>query len=85
MADCIASGAATPYLHGTASSQHYGQCPNASVSSESTVGASNLGGSVEQIQSIFLHTRINWAMADCIACGVATPNLHGTASSQHYG
>jgi hypothetical protein len=24
-------------------------------------------------------------MADCIACGAATPNPHGTASSQHHG
>jgi hypothetical protein len=80
MADCIACGAATPYPHGTASSQHYGRCPNTSVLSESTVGASNWGGSVNQIQSIFLHTTINWAMADCIACGAATPNTHGTAS-----
>ena len=43
------------------------------------------GGSVKQIQSIFLHTTINWAMSDFFTCGVATPNPHDAASSQHYG
>ncbi len=85
MADCIACDAATPNPHGTASSQHYGRRPNASVLSESTVGASNWGGSVKQIKSIFLHTTINWAMADFFTCGAATPNPHDAASSQHYG
>ncbi len=47
MADCIACGAATPNLHGAASSQHHGQRSNASVLSESTVGASNWGGSTK--------------------------------------
>ncbi len=39
----------------------------------------------KQIKSIFLHTTINWAAADCFACGAATPNLRAGASSQHLG
>ncbi len=39
----------------------------------------------KQIKSIFLHTTINWAVADCFACGAATPNLRAGASSQHLG
>ncbi len=49
------------------------------------MGASNWGGSAKQIKSIFLHTTINWAIADCIACGTVNPNPHGTTSSQHHG
>ena len=39
----------------------------------------------KQIKLIFLHTTINWAAADCFACGAATPNLRACASSQHLG
>ena len=39
----------------------------------------------KQIKLIFLHTTINWAAADCFACGAATPNLRAGASSQHLG
>ncbi len=39
----------------------------------------------KQIKSIFLHTTINWAVADCFACGAATPNLRAGASSKHFG
>jgi hypothetical protein len=49
------------------------------------VGVSNWGGTAKQIKSIFLHTTINWAIADCVACGTVTPNPHGAASSQHHG
>jgi hypothetical protein len=47
MADCIACGNANPNPHNEASSQHHGQRPNASVWSESTVGASSWVGSTE--------------------------------------
>jgi len=49
------------------------------------VGVSNWGGSAKHIKSIFLHTTINCAIADCVACGAVAPNPHGTASSQHHG
>jgi hypothetical protein len=85
MADFIACGMVIPNLHDAASSQHYGRCPNASVWSESTVGASNWVGSAIGNSIDFLHMTTNWAMADCIACGMVTPNPHGSASSRHYG
>jgi hypothetical protein len=53
MAASIACGTASPNLHGTASSEHHGRCPNASFWLESTVGASNWGGSAKRIKSIF--------------------------------
>jgi hypothetical protein len=53
MAASIACGAAISNPHGATSSKHHGQCPNASVWLESTVGASNWGGSAKQIKSFF--------------------------------
>jgi hypothetical protein len=73
-ADFSACGLAPPNPHGDASSQHYGRCPNASVWPDSTVGASNWGGSAKRIKSIFFHTTINWAKADCISNGAVSPN-----------
>jgi hypothetical protein len=86
MADCIVCGTATPNPLHAGSSQHHGRRRQRLVLSESTVGASNWGGSADVTKKrFFLHTTINWAMADCIACGTATPNPLHAASSQHHG
>jgi hypothetical protein len=86
MADCIACGAATPNQLCSASSQHHGQRPPRLVFSESTVGASNRGGSASANEIVLtLHMTINWAAADCITCGAVTPNLLHAALSQHHG
>jgi hypothetical protein len=55
MGDCIACGAATPKPLRAASSPHRGQCPSASVLSESTVEVSNWGGSAEANSIDFFH------------------------------
>jgi hypothetical protein len=47
------------------------------------LGCKYLGGSAEANNINFLHTTINWATDDCIACGILTPN--GTTSSQNHG
>ncbi len=70
MANCIACGAATPNLHGAASSQHHGRRSNASVLSESTVGASNWGGSAKA-NSINYFTHDNQLQRWLIASPVA--------------
>jgi hypothetical protein len=70
MANCIACGAATPNLHGAASSQHHGRRSNSSVLSESTVGASNWGGSAEA-NSINFFTHDNQLQRWLIALPVA--------------
>ena len=86
MADCFACGAAAPKKLGGASSQHHGQCPPRLVWLESMVGVSTWGGSASANEIVLtLHMTINWAAADCIACGTVTPNLLRSASSQHRG
>jgi hypothetical protein len=57
MAAFIAYGAATPDAIVAASSTHHGRLPLRSVSSESTGGASNWGGSAGVIKKRFLYTR----------------------------
>ena len=52
-----------------------------SVWPDSTVGASNWGGSAKRIKSIFFHTTINWAMADCISNGAVSPNPFAAVAS----
>jgi hypothetical protein len=45
-----------------------------------------IGGDLTKLlKTIFLHTTINWDMADCFACGAATPKPLGCASYQHHG
>jgi hypothetical protein len=75
MADCIACGNATPNPHNEASSQHHGQRPNASVRSESTVGASNWVGSTKanQINFFTFFTHNNQLRLWLIASPVAMP------------
>jgi hypothetical protein len=86
MADCIACGDATPNPHDEASSQNHGRRPNASVRSESMVGASNwVGSAVGKINRFFYTQQSTTAMADCIDCGDATPDPHNEASSQNHG
>ncbi len=70
MADCIACAAATPNPHGTASSQHHGRHSNTLVLLESTVGASNWGGSAEA-NSINFFTHNNQLQIWLIASPVA--------------
>ncbi len=70
MADCIACGTAIPNPRGAASSQHHGRRSNASVLSESTVGASNWGGSAEA-NSINFFTHNNQLQRWLIASPVA--------------
>jgi hypothetical protein len=53
MADFIACGAAIPNPLGAASSKHHGRRRQRSISSESTVGASNLGGSADVTKKRF--------------------------------
>ena len=76
MADCIACGAATPNPLGAASSQHHGQRRQRSVLSESLVGASNWGGSADVTKKRYYYTRLNWDVADCIACGAVILNTN---------
>ncbi len=45
-----------------------------------------IGGDLTKLlKTIFLHTTINWDMADCFACGTAAPKPLGGASYQHHG
>jgi hypothetical protein len=86
MADCIACSTATPNPLRAASSEHHGQRPPRLVLLKSTVGASNWGGSASANEIVLtLHTTLNWAAADCIACGALIPNLLRAALSQHHG
>jgi hypothetical protein len=70
MADFSACATATPNPHGAASSQHHGRRSNASVLLESTVGASNWGGSAEA-NSIDFFTHNNQLQIWLIASPVA--------------
>ncbi len=70
MADCIACGAATPNLLGTASSQHHGRRRQCSVLSESSVGASNWGGSADVTKKRYFYTQQStglWRIASPVA------------------
>jgi hypothetical protein len=81
MADYIACGAATPNPHGAASFQHHGRRSYASVLWNQRWGQVIGGVLPKQIQSIFYTQQSTAEMADCFACGAATPRCRQAAAA----